>query len=211
MLRPLAIIASAILISRPDLGAEDVKRFASILQEEAAQRGFDPLSAVAIVHFESAWQPEVISPNGEDYGLGQIRARYIGACRADSDPRDNPSASCAQVKKSLLDAETNLRTMAELIANNKKLCQQKGRSASLPNWLASYQGLNFPKQGKWCQPNDKTWQVVKYRSFLITQVTHPKKPAKAAPKKPAKAAPKKPAKAAPKKPAKAAPKKPAKR
>lgn len=169
MFRPLAIIIAAISISRPDLGAEELTRYASVLQQESKKRGFDPLTAVAIIHFESGWQPSAISPNGEDYGLGQIRARYVGACRSDPDPLESPSAECASVKQSLLDAETNIRTMGEVIENNRKLCREKVGSMALPRWLASYQGLNFPKQGKWCQPADKTWKVVKYRRFLIVE------------------------------------------
>jgi hypothetical protein len=170
MLRPIAIIVAAIALSRPGIAVDEAERYAKVLQEEAKERGFDPLTAVAIVHFESGWHPEVVSSNREDYGLGQIRARYVGACRSDSSPRDNPSDECRALKKSLLDAETNLRTMAQLIDDNRKLCLEKTKSGATSRWLASYQGLNFPKQGKWCQPGEKTWQVVKYRDFLVREL-----------------------------------------
>jgi hypothetical protein len=174
MLRPIAIIVSAIMLSRPEMARSEAEHMAKVLRQEAAQHGFDPLTAVAIVHFESGWHPQVVSDNGEDYGLGQIRARYIGACRKDSDPLSHPSPECQEVKKSLLDADTNIRTMAQLISDSRKLCLEKAKSQDLPRWLASYQGLNFPSEGKWCSPGDKTWRVLKYRSWLISEVS--KKP-----------------------------------
>lgn len=178
MLRPLAIIVSAILLSRPELAREEAERLAKVVQEEAKARSFDPLTMVAIVHAESGWQPATVSPNGEDYGLGQIRARFVGACKSDPDPLNAPSEACRAVKESLLDAEANLRTMAQLISENRKLCLAKTKSAALPRWLASYQGLNFPKQKRWCVPGEKTWRVIKYRDFLLREAGKPKPPAK---------------------------------
>ncbi len=178
MLRPLAIIVSAILLSRPELARDEAERFAKIVQDEAKTRGFDPLTMVAIVHSESGWHPDVIAPNREDYGLGQIRARFVGACKNDADPRDDPSPECRAVKQSLLDAETNLRTMGQLISDNRKLCLDKAKSAALPRGLASYQGLNFPKQKRWCVPGEKTWRVIKSRERLLREAGKPTPPAK---------------------------------
>ena len=177
MVRSIALIVAAITLSRPDVEPEAAERYAKVLQEEGKKRGFDPLTAVALVHFESGWRPDVISPNREDYGLGQVRARHLGVCRKDSDPRDNPSAECKALKESLLDAETNLRAMSQIISDSRKLCLEKTKSAALPRWLASYQGLNFPKQGKWCQPREKTWRVIRYRSWLIQELAKKKPPA----------------------------------
>ena len=188
MLRPLAMIVAAILLTRPEMPKEQAEGFARVLRDEARARNFDPLTAVAMVHFESGWHPEVVSANGEDYGLGQVRARFIGACKDDADPLDAPSPECKAVKQSLLDAETNLRAMAQLISDNKKLCLARVKSAALPRWLASYQGLNFPKQKKWCAPGDKTWKVVQYRSYLERTLTAKKPAVKSVPKKPANAA-----------------------
>jgi hypothetical protein len=176
VIRPLAIIASAILLSRPELAREQAERYAKVVQEEAKARGFDPLTMVAIVHTESGWHPEVVSQNGEDYGLGQIRARYVGACKSDPDPRDAPGPACRAAKESLLEAETNLRLMAQLITDHRKLCREKARSAALPRWLASYQGLNFPKQNRWCVPGAKTWSVIKYHAKLVREAGKQKPP-----------------------------------
>jgi hypothetical protein len=103
--------------------------------------------------------------------LAQIRARYIGACRDDADPVTRPSAKCRAVKRALLDPENNIRTMSTLIANNRKLCKQKTGSAQFHQWLASYQGLNFPKQNRWCVPKRKTWDVIAYQKKLVRELT----------------------------------------
>ena len=175
MVRSIAVIVSAILLSRPGMPVEDAKRYARVLQQEAKEHGFDPFTGVAMIHFESNWYPEVVSSNKEDYGLGQIRARYIGACRDDEDPVNHPSPECRAVQRSLLDAETNIKQMAELITNNRKLCRDKTGSALFHQWLASYQGLNFPKQKKWCQPRKRTWEVIEYRKKLIRELVLQKK------------------------------------
>lgn len=181
MLRPIALIVSAILMSRPGMPLDEAQRYARVLQEEAKEHGFDPLTGVAIIHFESGWYPQAVSSNGEDYGLGQIRARYIGACRDDEDPLENPSEECLAVKRSLLEAETNIRKMADLITNNRKLCRDKIGSALFHQWLASYQGLNFPKQNRWCVAKKKTWAVIEYRKKLIRELSKQKRPSAKSP------------------------------
>ncbi|MBX3130630.1 MAG: hypothetical protein KF718_28180 [Polyangiaceae bacterium] len=188
MVRPVAVIVAAILMSRPGMPKDEATRFATVLKEVARQHGFDPLTGVAIVHFESSWYPEVVSGDGEDYGLGQIRARYIGACRQDDDPLTEPSEACQEVKKSLLDAETNLRLMGQIITDNRKLCRDKTGTAHFHQWLGSYQGLNFPKENRWCQANERTHRVVEYRKQLIAQLVHGKPAAPTKPKAPTKPA-----------------------
>ncbi|MBI3200430.1 MAG: transglycosylase SLT domain-containing protein [Myxococcales bacterium] len=178
MLRPIATIVAAVLLSRPELAPDEAARWAAIVQAEAKARGFDPLSMVALVHSESGWHPGVVSPSAEDYGLGQVRARFVGACKKDADPVHSPSPECRAVKESLLDPEQNLRVVAQLITDNRKLCLEKAKSSALPRWLASYQGLNFPKQKRWCVPAEKTWKVVKYRELLLKEAQKPKPPAK---------------------------------
>jgi hypothetical protein len=167
VLRPLQIIVSAILLSRPTMPAAEATRYAHVLQEEAVKRSFDPLTAVAIVHFETHWMPGLVSPDGEDYGLGQIRARWVGGCRDDEDPVNNPSEACRAAKASLLVGENNLRRMGTIITANRDLCKEKTGKADLPRWLAGYEGLNFPGRDRWCAPIGKTFQVVEYRKKLV--------------------------------------------
>lgn len=167
MIRPLAVIVSAILLSRPSMPKSEATRYAQILAEEAKKHDFDPLTGVAIVHFESRWQPWQISADGEDWGLGQIRARFLSACRDDEDPVASPSANCLAAKRSLLVPEVNLRRMASIITANRELCKEKTGAGDLPRWLAGYEGLNRPARDSWCEPSQKTWEVVAYRKMLV--------------------------------------------
>jgi soluble lytic murein transglycosylase-like protein len=36
---------------------------------------------VTIIQRESRFTPRAVAPDGEDYGLAQVRARYVGARR----------------------------------------------------------------------------------------------------------------------------------
>lgn len=177
MFRALPIIVSAILLSRPGMPLPEARRYARVLQEEASSHDFDPLTAVAIVHFETHWQPGLVSPDGEDYGLGQIRARWWGACRDDADPVHDPSPGCRAVKASLLVGENNLRRMSVIITANRELCKDKTGTAKLPQWLAGYEGLNFPSRDRWCAPNWKTMRVVEYRQQLLALLGPKPRPA----------------------------------
>jgi len=141
-----------------------------VLQHEAKAHGFDPLTGVAIIHFESYWLPTVVSKDGEDYGLAQIRARYVRGCRDDEDPVSAPSEACVAAKARLLDGESNIRRMAALITANRELCEAKHGRVLFHEWLASYQGRNRPAADKWCVPGEGTWRVVNYRKELIAKL-----------------------------------------
>jgi hypothetical protein len=185
LIRLVATLVSAILFSRPGMPREEATRYAKVLNEVAKARDFDPLLGVAIIHFETHWYPSLVSPDGEDYGLGQVRARFIGACRGDEDPLGQPSEACKAVKASLLSGEHNIRVMGSIIEANRDLCKDKTGTGRASQWLAGYAGLNFPERNKWCQPGAKTWRVLSYHQELLAKlVPKPAKP-KAKPAKPA--------------------------
>jgi hypothetical protein len=176
VIRPVWIIVAAIVLSRPDVAKEDATQWAEVLQREAEAHDFDPFTGVAMIAKESGWHPDAISHSHEDYGLGQIRARYIGACKRDRDPVHNPSPACRKVHEQLLDAEHNIEQMAELITRNRDFCRKKTGSAKFWQWLASYQGRNYPKRNRWCQPGEQTWEVIEYRRWLIDKTRNLKPP-----------------------------------
>ncbi len=153
----------------------EAARYAAVLNEVALEHDFDPLTAVAIIHFETHWYPSLISADGEDYGLGQVRARYLSACRDDADPVGAPSAACQAAKGNLLDGAFNIRRMATIITANREMCRERTGTALAPQWLAGYQGYNSPGSDRWCSPGEKTWRVLDYRKELIaTLVPKPK-------------------------------------
>lgn len=195
MIRSIPVLVSAILLSHPTMPRPEATRYATVLNQVALEHDFDPLTAVAIIHFETHWRPSLISPDGEDYGLGQVRGRYLSACRADEDPVGAPSAACQAAKSNLLDGAFNIRRMATIITANREMCRERTGTAWAPQWLAGYQGYNSPGSDRWCSPGDKTWRVLEYRKELMsTLLPKPKAPARIA----AKSAPgKAPAKAPP--------------
>ena len=170
MIRSIAVLVSAILLSSPRMPTTQAARYARALNAAAKEHDFDPLTAVAIIHFESRWRPNAISPDGEDYGLGQVRGRFLAACRDDADPVGAPSDACRAAKGALLHGETNIKRMASIITANRELCREKTGSAKVQQWLAGYAGLNFPSRGRWCQPGEKQWRVVAYRRELIAKL-----------------------------------------
>jgi hypothetical protein len=165
--RAIPVIIAAIQISQPKVSDEDARTYASALQEQAKAHDFDPLTGVSIIFHESGFQPHAVSKNGEDHGLAQIRARYIGACKHTKDPLKHPTPGCKQVKRMLLDPQQNIRVMAELITQNRKFCKKRVGSAKFHRWLASYQGRNNARKKQWCRPGKGTWKVIKYRLSLI--------------------------------------------
>jgi hypothetical protein len=168
--RPLAAIIFAVRLAQPDVGDADAQRYAMALQQTAQQHEFDPLTGVAIIQHESRFTPEAISPNREDYGLAQIRARYVGDCRKDKDPLRRPSAACLAEKQRLLDPNANIRRMAELITYNRSFCKRKLGSADPLRWLASYQGRNDARSKRWCTPGKGTWSVLGYQRYLLREL-----------------------------------------
>lgn len=178
--RSIAAIAIAIRFGHPDVSEEDATRYAVALQAEAEQNDFDPLTGVAIIHRESRFHPRAVSPDGEDFGLAQVRARYIGACKKDKDPKRRPSAACQAVKEGLLDPDENIRVMGKLITGHRRLCRQKAGNTSLQGWLASYQGSNSAKLNRWCAPSDGAMTVIKYRDRLVRELAKRSKEIEAA-------------------------------
>lgn len=167
MIRPIELIVAAILLCRPSLPEADATRYAKVLSFEARRQNFDPLTGVAIIQHESGWTPRLVSDDGEDFGLAQIRARYVGACKGDLDPLGSPSAACREVQSTLLDPDFNIRQMAATIALNRQFCLRRTGRRDTAAWIASYQGLNFPSQKTWCRPGKPTWEVLELQEKLV--------------------------------------------
>lgn len=170
MLRTIPVIIAAIGMSQPELPAAEAEVIAKALQAEAQAHDFDPLTGVAIITHESRFNAKAVSRSGEDFGLAQIRARYVGACKKDPNPVKTPGKACKQVHAMLLDPTENVRMMAEMITRNRKFCKKKTGSARFERWLASYQGRNNARKKRWCQPGKGTWRVIETRARLIRQL-----------------------------------------
>lgn len=143
-----AVVACAVALSAgPAIDGDQARLYAGVLRTEAAEHGFDPLVGAAIIWHESRWHQHAISRDGEDVGLAQIRARFIGACRDDPDPAD-PGRDCLQTRVALQDGEHNIRTMGGLIGVWRKRCLKETGTATV--WLRGYVGQSDPQAGMWC-------------------------------------------------------------
>ncbi len=178
VLRPVTILLAAMELTRPGMPKAEATRYAAALNRVGLERQIDPLMAVAIVHFESHWLPGQISEDGEDYGLGQVRARYQLGCRDDVDPLNAPSESCQRAKAALLEGVENIRQMGNVIKANQLFCKKHLGAKALAAagdsaWLAGYQGYGSPEH--WCQGGDKTKQVIAYHGELLERLGLKKK------------------------------------
>jgi hypothetical protein len=149
-LSSVAAVTAAILFCRPSMPPKTAASYASLVVARAAKAKVDPLLFVAIVKHESGWVEAARSKDGEDHGLGQVRARYLPACAKDKDPVHSPSTGCAAEKVRLLDGAYNIGVAFDAIETWKKLCKAKTGSEREESWLSSYAGLNRPKAGVMC-------------------------------------------------------------
>lgn len=142
----LAMLALAIGLCRPSLSTAARTNYAKIVLDRSAKLGVDPLMLIAIPDHESGWLPTAVSKDGEDLGLGQIRARYRPACAKDADPVHAPSTACAAEKKRLLDGEHNLGVMADAIGAWIDLLKKKTGTEKVmeKSWLQNY-AMGFRK------------------------------------------------------------------
>lgn len=148
MVRAVPIIAAAIALVNPSLSKQTRNSYAKTIQVTAKKYELDPFTLVAIAWHESSFRPSVVSKDGEDYGLMQIRARYQKGCRNVS----QDSKSCQVEKARLLNGHYSIRRAGALIRSMRKLCRKRTkRPALFHRWMALYAGLNHPRlRGVWC-------------------------------------------------------------
>lgn len=129
-------------------------RYAGWLIGVARDHNFDPFTGVAIIEHESRWRASAVSDDGEDYGLGQVRARFRKGCRDDADPVNAPDEECQAAKARLLNPLAAMKAMGHAISLWRTLCKSTkrgtGRPALLHRWLAGYGGMHRPKAGLRC-------------------------------------------------------------
>lgn len=160
MFRSLPAIIFCLQIVQPHMSYEQAKIYAKSIQKTAFNNEFDPITAIAIIQNESRWRPEAISPDGEDYGLAQIRARYRPGCIDDEDPVNNPSLRCKLEKQKLLTAHYSITVMGNHIRHWKQFCEDMtGIEPSYEQWMSGYGGFTYPSDNIWCnmQKIDDDW------------------------------------------------------
>lgn len=144
------MVVWAILQTRPSMPVHQAVSYAKAAVSFSKKAKFHPLTPVAIIHHESHWRPSLVSRDGEDIGLGQIRARFIGFCRKDPSPVKNPSPECRAVRARLKTGVYNIKHVLASLKAWRKLCKKKTGKALLRDVLMGYGGLTRPRKGQWC-------------------------------------------------------------
>lgn len=177
---PATLLAGLILACNPTLPGKTAARYAQVAAQQANVAGVRPDILVALVCSESGWRSGAVSADREDWGLGQVRARYLPGCRNDSSPTSSPSPSCRSEQQLLLQPEHNLRVVGKAIKSWRELCRQQTGHAKERNWLAGYVGLGrrgqslcgmTSRKGRWTdQPVSASVQrILDYRKRLARQ------------------------------------------
>jgi hypothetical protein len=174
------LLAGLILACNPSLPVKTASRYAELSAQQASSVGVRGDTFVALVCSESGWRSGAVSASREDWGLGQVRARFLPGCRSDTDPTSVPSPSCRSEQQRLLEPEHNLRVVAKAIKSWRELCRQQTGHAKETNWLAGYVGLGRRgrslcgmtyRKGRWiAEPISANVQrVLDYRKRLAHQ------------------------------------------
>lgn len=151
MFREIAQIVLAIQLSAgPHYPSVRARQLATTIQHQSDAIGIDPMVEVAIIAHESQWRERIISPDNEDYGLMQVRARHYGG-----------------LDQWLLQGEHNIAVGSYIIKLDIDLCRKHlGREPETQEWMSCYQGSCTTKS-HWCKPTKLTKTVEDYSQCLI--------------------------------------------
>lgn len=138
-------IMLAIQLSAPAMNNNTNAYYAKTIFKQQIKLGVDPLDVVAIAAHESHWNAKLISPDYEDYGLLQVRSRFVSM----------PAAY-------LLDGATNIRVGTAFILSAKNFCgKELKREATKQEWLSTYQGSK-----RRCKPSNLAFKVESYAKCI---------------------------------------------
>lgn len=154
----LSDIVLALNLASPHMPVNVATWYASVIQERERKIHIDPLIEISIATHESKWNSRLISSDGEDYGLMQVRAKY-----------------CSSPPENLLNGGTNLYIGANIMRNNYNYCYKKlGREPETQEWLSCFQGT-CKTPATTCKPTKLTAPIEKYaeclRDSLIERVS----------------------------------------
>jgi hypothetical protein len=123
--------------------------YARVIIREGRARHFDPFTVVAMVRYESHWNPRVINASDPRYsvGLGQVGA-VMGPKSSCPSKALIKSPGCQARIARLMDGQYNLTRVASGITWRRKWCRKYHGRAPFVGWLSSYQGMDRPRRGK---------------------------------------------------------------
>lgn len=139
----IAAIVAAILLSQPAMSRPLAASYARTISKEAREHSIDPLTMVAMIHYESRWNASI--ERNDCVGLGQICLSTQPECKAGTD-----NNQCESTRLELKNGHHNIKMMASFINMNRDFCKRKTGRAETRHWLASYGGFNEPGRGVYC-------------------------------------------------------------
>jgi hypothetical protein len=144
----------AIQLIHPNFSEEVVHQYAESIDQQAIVAGIDSLSFVAVIERESKFKSNVISPDGLDFGLCQIRSTYY---------KGN--------KWWLLNPTHNIAVGANIVKQNVDMCARHlGRMPRVSQWYSCYNG-SCGKRSSFCVATANSYKVEHFRNCIANVVS----------------------------------------
>lgn len=141
----ITAIILALQLSAPGLNVKTNYYYAKTIYRQQVKLGVDPLDTIAIAAHESHWNQTLVSPDYEDWGLMQVRSRFVGM----------PAAY-------LLDGATNIRVGTSFIVSAQNFCEKElKREPTKQEWLSTYQGSK-----RRCKSTNLAFKVESYAKCI---------------------------------------------
>ena len=177
--RTLRAVIAGLEVAQPRMTKATRKHYAEIIRKEAIDHSFDPLTLIAIVHFESGFNPGLIHANPpREYSVGLSQINVLAMHR--SCREDLSSDACGARIAALMDGAYNLKVAAALITANREHCRRRtGKPALFARWLSAFQGYDRrpgvtcnqrrDRRGRWrdLPVPSQTARVIRYRRSLL--------------------------------------------
>lgn len=182
--RPLSRVEAAIRYVNPRVARVNVRSWARVIRAEAIARRFDPYTLIAIVRFESGFNPGVVNNNPpREYSVGLSQINALALYRTCREPPILSAPSCQSSIAALTDGAHNLRTAARLITGFRDHCRRRtGKPALFARWLSAFQGydsrpgvtcnMRRDRRGRWrdLPAPTLTRRVMRYRRELVRAI-----------------------------------------
>ena len=150
------MLSEALIVIRlmhPNIEEKTVRQYSESIDQQSIVAGIDPLSFVAVIERESKFKSNVVSGDGLDFGLCQIRSTYY---------KGN--------KWWLLNPTHNIKVGANIVKQNVDMCAHHlGRTPRVSQWYSCYNG-SCGKRSNFCAPTTNSTKVERFRNCLANVV-----------------------------------------
>ena len=141
----ITAIILALQLSAPGLNVKTNHYYAKTIYRQQVKLGVDPLDTIAIAAHESHWNQSLVSKDGLDWGLMQIRSKYVKI----------PS-------QYLLEGSVNIKVGTNFMVSAQNFCGKwLKREPSKQEWLSTYQGSK-----RRCKSTNMAFKVESYSKCI---------------------------------------------